>query len=88
MDGLPPAQYDHPYGGPVIERIVSWDELNKVCPGIENLRACTYPPSTPGGTCYVFMPKVGPGGVDQKYWNQLHRHEIGHCNGWPANHPV
>ena len=31
---LPPAQYDHPPSMPVIERVMPWNELQRVCRGV------------------------------------------------------
>ncbi len=45
-----------------------------------------------GKTCTVKLAKVGVvmpgfGRVDSRSQKNILRHEIGHCNGWPANHP-
>jgi hypothetical protein len=82
---LPPSQYDHPPTIPVVERIVQWDELQKLCHTVivrEKFSTATGHGAwgcagIVGGKCYVFrldMPDVA-------------RHELAHCNGWPSDHP-
>ncbi|HVY53959.1 MAG TPA: hypothetical protein VHA13_05510 [Gammaproteobacteria bacterium] len=94
MDGLPPAFYDHPYNGPVIEQVLPLEEVQQVCQGLRktanpDLKACIlFYPNFPGDKCYVIIPKIGIGGVSEGYHKILKRHEIGHCNGWPKNHPM
>jgi hypothetical protein len=79
----PPERYNHPYRGPVIERITSLAEVRTLCvvsrddssPGF----ACAW---VDQGTCYLVLPSDGPAPVDV-----YRRHETAHCNGWPQNHP-
>lgn len=91
-DDLPPARYDHPYPGPVIEWVLPYSEVIRVCKGLRkenlrDLRACIlFFPNYKGDRCYVVLPKVGAGGTTQSYQDILRRHEIGHCNGWPSIH--
>jgi len=82
---LPPAQYDHPPQIPVIEYVLPWNELQKVChaqerPGVwtnytgAGLWGCSI---VKDGKCYVARLDVP----------DVRRHELAHCNGWPKDHP-
>jgi hypothetical protein len=78
----PSAQYNHPYNGQVIERVMPEAEVRSVClsMGLDLLTvACS---SQGNGTCYILLPNDGQASV-----STYRRHEIAHCNGWPANHP-
>jgi hypothetical protein len=81
---LPPVEFDHAYTGK-LEVIVVRDEASMrfFCKNDEKT-ACTYPH---GATCTIYMR-------DDAYlrdagWSPaiVRRHEIGHCNGWPKEHP-
>lgn len=83
--GLPPARYDHPYNGMVIERVMAFDELQSFCSrGIKLEKGsfflgCSY---KLGSVCMIFLldqPAIGSTDI-------IRRHEIGHCNGWSGNH--
>ena len=81
----PPARYDHPYKGHVVERVVPAAEVPSLCvPMGADLfgAACSLLQSN--GTCYVVLPNDKEG-VPVAHFR---RHEIAHCNGWPANHPA
>ena len=78
----PPAQYNRPYNGQVVERIMPVAEVHALCKskgasarGV----ACSWLSS---GTCYIVLPND-----EQAPVSTYRRHEIAHCNGWPANHP-
>src|SRR5215470_6323000 len=80
---LPPSQYDHQPQIPVIEKVVPWNELQQLCRARERpiyngtgygVWGCAI---VKGGKCYVARLDV-PG---------VKRHELGHCNGWPKDHP-
>ena len=74
----PPARYNHPYNGPVIERVIPLAELHKIC-GYDGA-ACAW---VTDGTCYLVLPSdYGQASVPI-----YRRHETAHCNGWPQNHP-
>jgi hypothetical protein len=78
----PPAQYNHAYNGQVVERVMPETEVRSVCMlmGLDFLTvACSWQSND---TCYVVIPNDGQAPVDT-----YRRHEIAHCNGWPANHP-
>jgi hypothetical protein len=76
----PPVRFDHPFRGTVhILQKPFW-----VCPGAW---ACT--PIPPAGTrvCTIYSNSIGFLGMDRAGYRNVIRHEIGHCNGWPQNHP-
>jgi hypothetical protein len=78
----PPEQYNHPYDGQVVERVMPEAEVRSVCMsmGLDLLTvACSWQSN---GTCYIILPNDEPLPV-----STFRRHEIAHCNGWPANHP-
>src|ERR1700751_271829 len=77
----PPAQYNHPYAGPVVEPVMPVAEVRALC--------ASQGPSPRGvarswvseGPCYIVLPRDEQGPV-----STYRRHETAHCNGWPANH--
>jgi len=73
----PPSQYDHPYRGHVIEQRLSAAQIARLCPG----EACA---TVIKGVCHIMLPN---GEKDRRVIALMRRHEIGHCNGWPASHP-
>src|SRR5579864_9752272 len=78
----PPAHYNHPYGGQVIERVLSLREARRVCArmGLSS-DACSW---TIKGKCFVVIPRDGPAPDLQAY----RRHEVAHCNGWEHGVPA
>src|SRR5262249_27477667 len=82
---LPPPVYDRHYEGDLTLRVVSTlEELNAVCRVGHFIQACA---SRHPLNCVVYMVKDE---VMREYGyntGQLLRHEIGHCNGWPNDHP-
>ena len=78
----PPARYDHPYNGRVVERVVPKAEVPSLCmPMRADLLAAACSLES-NGTCSIVLPSDGRAPV-----STFRRHEIAHCNGWPANHP-
>ena len=95
---FPPAEYDKPYEGVLMTQRLPFDQLRKVCaPG---QMACAMPITVgPNGSgwqisltgnraaCLIIMPS------DSYLWEHHQdpkdtiRHETGHCNGWPGDHP-
>jgi len=89
MDILPPPVYDHAFKGQLIERHGSLAEVKHYCHTIEGIVSsyqalgCA---KVYGRKCFIMIPKTG-GTVTARLQSQIRRHEIAHCNGWPANHP-
>jgi hypothetical protein len=78
----PPEQYNHAYDGQVIERVMPEAEVRPICMsmGLDFLTvACSWQSDN---ACYIVIPNDGQAPVDT-----YRRHEIAHCNGWPADHP-
>src|SRR5262245_25148460 len=78
----PPARYNHPYDGSVVEYVMPLVEVRELCVsrgasgrGV----ACAF---VDDGTCYLVLPSDGQVPV-----SVYRRHETAHCNGWAAHHP-
>ncbi len=81
MMQLPPANYDHPYNGHVVEHRLSNDAAAMACARIGVSGAsCMIKPT---GACVIYIP-TGYGKEMTAYYK---RHEVAHCNGWPPDHP-
>ncbi len=83
----PPARFDHAYSG----RITFVYGKSNYPLRCWNAYACTYSNYPAPGQCLMYMPWRDEVIVGIKFdlpsWNTLLRHERGHCNGWPGNHP-
>jgi hypothetical protein len=78
----PPAQYNHPYDGRVVERVMPVAEARALCTSqgaSPKAVACSW---VSDGTCYLVLPSD-----EQAPVSTYRRHETAHCNGWPSNHP-
>ena len=78
----PPAQYNHPYAGPVDERVMSVSEARTLCNSSDASPAGVACSWVSDGVCHIVLPNDYRAPV-----STYRRHEIAHCNGWPANHP-
>ena len=75
----PPPQYHHPYSGTVVEMVLPLAKARPLCSKHGVLAdACSW---TKDGKCYIVIPRDGPVKVLAPY----RRHEVAHCNGWPAH---
>jgi hypothetical protein len=93
---LPPAQFDHKPRIKVIERQADYWSVDQVCrshmgarfaqAGRSNGRfeACAIQAKQ---SCTIVIPKIDGQNIDTETQSRLRRHEIGHCNGWPNDHP-
>jgi hypothetical protein len=81
--GLPPALYDRPYKGRVsVEVVTDRVALRAACKGVSmTADACVLAPFGADGHCRIVVTKRHAGN------ELLMRHEYGHCNGWPSDHP-
>jgi hypothetical protein len=80
---LPPPEYDHHYDGALkITVAETFAELADFC-GRALKNACAKHIDG-GDRCLVYMIKE-----ELLQWTReiVLRHEIGHCNGWPGDHP-
>jgi hypothetical protein len=77
----PPAQYNHPYDGPIDERVMPVAEVRALCTSVGasgQFVACAW---VSDGVCHIVLPNDGPAPV-----STYRRHETAHSNGWPENH--
>jgi hypothetical protein len=82
----PPPEFDKPFDGELIIERLSREEIQKVCP--PGMLACAWTtPNNKDVPCIVMIPDDDflkkRGGMQ---YEEILRHEIGHCNGWPADH--
>ena len=76
----PPAQYNHPHPGRVIERVLPLAAARDACAHMGvRADACSW---LSHGTCYLVIPSNGP----VKDLRAYIRHERAHCNGWSHPH--
>ena len=75
----PPPQYDHAFHGQVIEQRLSQLQLFFLCHG--PTAACSW---LRKGVCHIVIADTEK---DGRAIGLMRQHEIGHCNGWPGNHP-
>ena len=91
----PPWQYDYPFTGELtVIYLPSIELVDRVCRmgsrGVKDVplgyytRACALLQNN-GLNCEIIMPHKRL--YTEKAWNSIMRHEIGHCNGWPGDHP-
>lgn len=78
----PPSRYDYPYPGKLRTFMGPESFIRRNC-GLWAW-ACTMEPA--GGVCTIYIQELGPK-VNLAGQKALIRHEVGHCNGWPGNHP-
>jgi hypothetical protein len=84
----PPARFDRMPSGRVVVFEDTVQAVRERCRDLgagDDAAACARP--LPFGDCVVVLPKVGVGGVGAATQVALLRHEHGHCNGWPKDHP-
>jgi hypothetical protein len=83
---LPPVEYDKPYDGDLtIKMVATLEELRERCgTRIPKMLACAFHNSK---SCVIYL--VEDSVMRQRGWTTgiLLRHETGHCNGWPGDHP-
>jgi hypothetical protein len=85
---MPPAQYDVPYTGTLrIWRVASGkDLLTYYCPTANTRVGCAHPwPKF--NSCDIYIVNDILIKAHNTIFSVVLRHELGHCNGWPAAHP-
>jgi hypothetical protein len=76
----PPVRYNHPYSGPVIERVLPLNEARAACARMgAHSDACSW---VAKNKCFLVIPRNGP----VKDLRAYVRHERAHCNGWSERH--
>jgi hypothetical protein len=88
---LPPVEYDKPFGGKLEEVVVkSREEMDASCKHIGLLL-----PNVPLGCgkllaadhCVIYLARDEVNRSVGLTTDLVRRHEVGHCNGWPKEHP-
>jgi hypothetical protein len=85
----PPAVYDHAYTGRLAVQQGTMAQIEHYC---HTMHGIVSPHQALGCAkigehrCFVVIPRIG-GQITASIQAQIRRHEIAHCNGWPANHP-
>lgn len=85
----PPARFDHPYALKMVVKRVSPSQVVQTCRKLYNQYSVgegTIGCSTfdENAACIIVIPNKRVGFASPE---AVLRHEIGHCNGWPAHHP-
>jgi hypothetical protein len=82
---LPPVEFDHPFPGNVRIVPLPIEEVQRNCPQTSMIIvACSYTDRV-WNDCIVYVYDLAAKAA--RVLEPLLRHEIGHCNGWPADHP-
>lgn len=93
---MPPKEFDHAPTVKVIKHRVAYGQAFAMCDKIYMRRFGLHYPNPPRYGCTIKdrdgnNPEVvysyDPTGKDPKMADNSLRHEIGHVNGWPKNHP-
>jgi hypothetical protein len=77
----PPPEFDNPYDGDLTIQRLSWEEIRKNCPPGTHACAYVWPKA-----CIVMIPEDDFLKRRGRQFEEILRHEIGHCNGWPGDH--
>lgn len=88
---IPPAQYDRPYTGSLtINTVPTQRALAEICPlaaaRTPNMIGCAWR-SHDGSQCRVTLVRDSVVIALGSTRARILRHELGHCNGWPWDHP-
>lgn len=87
----PPAKFDRPFHGETAIRKLHPKHIEPACKRLYSHYGMESP-DTPGcavltnfgSRCYIIVIDRPFGGTTPE---AVIRHEVGHCNGWPADHP-
>jgi hypothetical protein len=91
---LPPSYWDHAFDGVIVEKQVgSKEEMAKVCPSFgemsPHMLGCSYHYTRAGvNHCVMYLATDQWIKYNRVSIGAVRRHEIGHCNGWPGDHPT
>ena len=88
---LPPVEYDKPFGGKLEEVVVkSREEMDASCKRI-GLSLPTVPLGCgkllAADHCVIYLARDEVNRSVGLTTDLVRRHEVGHCNGWPKEHP-
>ena len=87
---LPPPAYSAPYMGPLYVTVGTLAEVERLCHtqwGISISSVALGCSWWQWPTCMVVIPKVDDDRITFEIQGLVLKHELGHCNGWPATHP-
>jgi hypothetical protein len=93
---LPPAEYDHPYtaGRLFVTMVDSQADVRDKCESTRQLDVAlgcsgkTHLKSDPSVKgCHIVIANKEVIEAAGYVYDLVLRHEIGHCNGWPGDHP-
>jgi hypothetical protein len=84
---MPPLQFDHVYQGKLTVKRVDPDQMRLACPKPKpgnTMLGCAH---VGQGACEIII--LDDASLADLGFNSdiILRHESGHCNGWPADHP-
>jgi len=79
---IPPTKYIHPPAVPVIETVMSKEEVDRFCRN----NGAVVPPGYRAEGCLLFS-SYGECLIYRIDSIDVRKHEIAHCNGWPQSHP-
>lgn len=87
MIAEPPIQFLHAFAGPLVVLERPYHEVDAACRSLgstiaRKVIACA---KTDRGACVIVLPQIGAA-FDARRRAALYRHELAHCNGWPADH--
>jgi len=90
MTSLPPAEYDKPYTGELtIRRLATEQEIHTICPNYgdtSHYTACAKHAVNSLEKCNIYVVSDLVLKRLSLNYNVALRHELGHCNGWGADH--
>lgn len=86
-DALPPPRYDHAPEMAIYDRVLSRERVNALCHDLGGLD--WNGKKADDKVIFLGCSHRSPEGCEIWRINDaiVRRHEIGHCNGWPASHP-
>jgi hypothetical protein len=84
---LPPAEYDYyPPGGYRVFTVPTHSELVRMCgEGHAPFPSCLLGKDQNGACVILALPRLDMPALGYNY-DDVKRHEFGHCNGWPKDH--
>ncbi len=81
---VPPPEYRKPYTGELTINRVPLDDIPVKCKQLPNVLGCAYWDRTAQAWCRIYIPD----NVTPSLQKDILAHELGHCNGWPGDHPT
>jgi hypothetical protein len=81
---IPPVEYDNPYRGTwIVVRLPTIEAVKSACNKNRDVLACG---GLVGNVCLIHMVSDKVLQSRELTYAMVLRHEIGHCNGWGADH--